>query len=179
MKLTDLVTEFTEARFVTTRTYPCNGDTLTTLVRSSDNAFASVLSLPSESVYHVALHPNNEINLAQVLRNQISLNGAKIDSILHNLSAKIIAARASYRHLYREPKYCTCMESSSCLVCVGGLGLCALCGHIEGSLTTDCPGSYTYPNYGDSVYAGEIDFQNGAWVPGACSPHTPAKYHKS
>ena len=61
----------------------------------------------------------------------------------------------------------------ACSICDGGLSVCTVCGLIEGSLTTDCPGKPSHALYGDNIYAGKIDFKGGKWV-SECSPHTPA-----
>jgi len=59
-----------------------------------------------------------------------------------------------------------------CSVCDGGLAICTVCGLIEGSLTTDCPGEDCWLARGDAIYAGKIDFREGAWV-ALPSPHAP------
>jgi len=61
----------------------------------------------------------------------------------------------------------------SCILCT--LAVCKVCGLIEGSLTTDCPGVDAFKEHGDAVYAGTEDFRDGQWVK-ACSDASPAKY---
>lgn len=56
------------------------------------------------------------------------------------------------------------------------LSICKVCGLIEGSLTTECPGVDSYKDHGDAVYKGLEDFRDGRWVPGAVSDCSPAKY---
>ncbi len=51
-----------------------------------------------------------------------------------------------------------------CMFCDGGLGACTTCGGFEGTLTTDCVGTELAWFTRDKVYAGEIDFLNGAWI---------------
>ncbi|WP_219152291.1 hypothetical protein [Amycolatopsis sp. TNS106] len=62
----------------------------------------------------------------------------------------------------------------SCMFCAGGLFSCSVCGSFEGATTTHCPGYNMYAEYGDRIYAGEIDFRDGKWREGECSRHTPA-----
>lgn len=61
-----------------------------------------------------------------------------------------------------------------CQFCDGGLWACSVCGSFEGATTTHCPGTWMYTEYGDRVYAGEIDFRDGEWREGECSHYTPA-----
>lgn len=65
-------------------------------------------------------------------------------------------------------------DRPGCMFCDGGLFSCSVCGSFEGATTTHCPGQEMYREYGDRVYAGQIDYRDGAWVEGACSPYTPA-----
>ncbi len=47
----------------------------------------------------------------------------------------------------------------------GGLGVCKVCGGMEGSLTTDCCGERIHFETDQEVYAGKIDFRKGeGWV---------------
>lgn len=46
----------------------------------------------------------------------------------------------------------------------GGLSHCKICGGLEGSLTTDCPGEMLSYEQDQKVYKGEVDFVNGQWV---------------
>jgi hypothetical protein len=64
--------------------------------------------------------------------------------------------------------------------CGGGCNLCTLavckvCGLLEGALTTDCPGVDCWNERNEDVYAGRIDFVDGAWVE-QCSWYSPAAY---
>ena len=61
-----------------------------------------------------------------------------------------------------------------CPFCDGGLSACKVCGLIEGSLTTDCPGVNCYNGKADDVYKGKIDFINGEWI-NRKSPHSPGR----
>lgn len=67
---------------------------------------------------------------------------------------------------------CKC-EQAACMFCDGGLFACALCGSFEGATTTQCPGEQMTADQIDAVYAGTLDYRNGAWAE-ACSRHTPA-----
>jgi hypothetical protein len=75
-------------------------------------------------------------------------------------------------HIWVTHKNC---EILNCNICEGGLAICSVCGLIEGSLTTECPGKSSYKDYGDMVYAGKKDFLNGEWID-QCSPASPAYY---
>ena len=46
-----------------------------------------------------------------------------------------------------------------------GLAHCKVCGGVEGSLPTDCPGYRMTTSEQDAVYGEKADFINGAWVP--------------
>lgn len=73
------------------------------------------------------------------------------------------------KHIYETHTDC---RTPYCPVCDGGLAICTVCGLIEGSLTTDCPGQESWKQCGDAVYAGLIDFRNGEWVD-VQSPYCP------
>lgn len=48
----------------------------------------------------------------------------------------------------------------------GGLSLCKICGALEGSLTTDCPGEKVEYKIVEKVYSGELDYKKDkGWVP--------------
>jgi hypothetical protein len=71
-------------------------------------------------------------------------------------------------------KHINCQDPY-CMICEGGLADCKLCGCFEGSLPTDCPGVKSFKQYVDAIYAGEIDYVNGAWVK-EVSINSPAFY---
>lgn len=79
------------------------------------------------------------------------------------------------KHKWIEHKNCS--SPGICPICDGGLAACEVCGLIEGSLTTDCPGYRCWQEKGDDIYEGKIDFVNGQWV-NQPSPHSPAYYQK-
>ncbi len=62
-----------------------------------------------------------------------------------------------------------------CLICDGGLAVCAVCRGVEGSLTTDCCGERLEGEALDAIYRGFSNFVGGIWV---CGPSTnsPAYY---
>ncbi|CVK18498.1 hypothetical protein [Sporomusa sphaeroides] len=67
-------------------------------------------------------------------------------------------------HQYREPKDCNCNGEPGCMVCDGGLSICKVCGLMEGSLTTDCPGEWSGKK-SEEIYAGNLDYREGqGWV---------------
>lgn len=72
------------------------------------------------------------------------------------------------KHVFIEPKDCNCDKyenGQSCMVCDGGLAICRVCGLMEGSLTTDCPGVESWSEYSERVYKGELDYREGqGWV---------------
>lgn len=52
-----------------------------------------------------------------------------------------------------------------CQICDGGLFLCKVCGGLEGSLATDCPGEQITIEQQDAIYAGKLDFVEGrGWI---------------
>mgnify|MGYP001616490052 FL=1 len=62
----------------------------------------------------------------------------------------------------------------SCMFCDGGLFRCVVCDSFEGATTTHCPGKRMSQIEIDLVYAGDLDYVDGAWVPrasGSCSSH--------
>lgn len=58
---------------------------------------------------------------------------------------------------------CDCGESH-CPICAGGLAHCTSCGGAEGTLPTHCPQSLMSDETEAAVYAGSLDFIDGAWV---------------
>ena len=150
---------------------------VTTLTRESDNAFAKVLSTRSENIYCLALFPYRDLDLSIVIKHKPFPTHHEIDHTLSTFADRINTARATNKHFFYESENCTCSDNTGCrMICDGGLALCALCGHLEGSLTTDCPATQTYSHYGDLVYAGTFDYRDGAWVEAVSSPYSPAHY---
>lgn len=69
------------------------------------------------------------------------------------------------KHVFVTSKDCTCDGSASCMICDGGLAICKVCGGMEGSLTTDCPGEMIPMERHNEVYAGKFDYREGkGWV---------------
>lgn len=72
-------------------------------------------------------------------------------------------------HQFIEHKECT---DAYCSICLGGLHVCEVCGLIEASLTSDCPGEKAFGveykdgvTYDEAVYAGDLDYREGeGWV---------------
>ena len=79
------------------------------------------------------------------------------------------------KHVWEVHKEC---DRLYCPICDGGLSVCTVCGLIEGSLTTDCPGYNCWSDKNEDIYAGKIDFINGEWV-NKISPHSPKYYVKT
>lgn len=68
---------------------------------------------------------------------------------------------------------CNCHEMG-CMFCDGGLFKCDTCNSFEGATTTDCPGVKMCQDQIDAVYAGTLDYRNGAWIAapsGSCGSH--------
>lgn len=101
-----------------------------------------------------------------------------IDEWLTGLREDAAKARETRAHLFIESVNCNCTGGPGCMICDGGLGLCSLCGLLEGSLTTECPGTKCYDTHSERVYAGEIDFVRGEWTEGAISIHSPASVRR-
>ena len=179
MKLPDLILELVKAGFTIGNTVSADFNR-TTLTRDSDDALASILSSASETVWSLALFPDRDLDLPIVIKNNPFPTHDQIDNILTTFGNRTHEARSTNTHLFHEPENCTCSGGTACrMICDGGLALCALCGHLEGSLTSDCPAIQTYSKYGDLVYAGTIDYRQGEWVEGVSSPYSPAHYRKA
>jgi len=76
-------------------------------------------------------------------------------------------------HIWEEHENCRTM---SCPICDGGLAVCIVCGLIEGSLTTECPGYYCWHEKQDDIYKGKTDFIDGRWTV-TCPPHSPEQFN--
>ncbi len=178
MKLQALILELLKTGFTIENTIHADFN-VTTLSRHTDNALAKILGTASENIHCLALFPDRNLELPIVIKNKPFPPGHQIDRILSNFADQINTARSTNKHFLREPENCTCSDTTACrMICDGGLALCALCGHLEGSLTTDCPATQTYSTYGDLVYAGSIDYREGAWIEGVSSPYSPAHYRE-
>lgn len=68
-------------------------------------------------------------------------------------------------------------QTQYCPICEGGLGVCSVCGCIEGATTSECPGEKLTADRIDEIYVGTWDFIDGEWKKQA-SPHSPASYKK-
>lgn len=55
---------------------------------------------------------------------------------------------------------CNC-DGTGCMFCVGGLSACSICGGLEGSLPTFCPGRAMTADETDQVYGGILDYRRG------------------
>lgn len=74
------------------------------------------------------------------------------------------ARTAALEHVWYT---CDCYRSDAppgCMFCEGGLGACTVCGGMEGSLPTHCPGAEMGRFTEQKVYTTDLDFVNGAWV---------------
>lgn len=59
-------------------------------------------------------------------------------------------------------KHTNC-DVTGCPFCDGGLFACKVCGCAEGATTDDCPGVQITPWAMDEIYAGRLNFRDGAW----------------
>lgn len=65
-------------------------------------------------------------------------------------------------------------NDENCVVCVGGLGYCNICGGAESTLTTDCGYTRLDDETQDRIYLGEIDYIRGrGWI--VCDSPTPKR----
>jgi hypothetical protein len=62
-------------------------------------------------------------------------------------------------------------ERQHCPYCEGGLASCTVCDCAEGTLPSDCPGSPVSSADQDRIYAGRLDFTDGAWSEGVRSKY--------
>jgi hypothetical protein len=142
--------------------------------RKSDGAAVYVDGSEQHGRVDITEIRSSESPLSHYFRSGTNINTEKVETTLTSLREQVVQARQAHKHLYIAPENCRCDYDRSCNVCDGGLAICSLCGLIEASLTTDCSGQESYRDYGDRVYAGEIDFIGGRWVPGAYSIHAPS-----
>lgn len=63
------------------------------------------------------------------------------------------------------PVGCECAETY-CWICNADLYGCSVCGGLEGSLPTHCPGAPMTKDQDDDVYEGRIDYRDGQWING-------------
>jgi hypothetical protein len=56
----------------------------------------------------------------------------------------------------------------SCMFCAGGLAACTRCTAFEGAWPDECPGEDMTSEQFDAVYAGRLNFRDGAWHPDEC-----------
>lgn len=59
-------------------------------------------------------------------------------------------------------------EERPCMFCDGGLGACTRCDAFEGAWPDHCPGQRMTSEQSEAVYAGELNYRDGAWRPGEC-----------
>jgi hypothetical protein len=65
-----------------------------------------------------------------------------------------------------EPMRCDDPDCSGrCFLCQ--CFACKVCGGVEGSLTTECPGERCSGIVLDRVYHGQTDYVNGMWIMGS------------
>src|SRR5215218_9900303 len=81
MKLPELILELVKAGFTIGNTISADFNR-TTLNRDSDNASASILSSPSETVWSLALFPDRNLDLPIVIKNHPFPTHDQIDYIL-------------------------------------------------------------------------------------------------
>ena len=62
-----------------------------------------------------------------------------------------------------------------CILCDGGLALCDVCRCLEGALATECPERPTTQEEERAIYAGTLDYRQGAWGQ-TSSVNSPAHY---
>lgn len=62
---------------------------------------------------------------------------------------------------------CTCYRTA-CMFCDGGLSACTVCDAFEGAWPDECPGERMTREQSDAVYAGMLNYRDGAWREGEC-----------
>lgn len=66
-------------------------------------------------------------------------------------------------------------SGAHCMFCEGGLSACTRCGAFEGAWPDQCPGVPMTPEQSDAVYAGELNYRDGAWRAETCRIRRPAE----
>lgn len=67
---------------------------------------------------------------------------------------------------------CDCYRSG-CNFCDGGLWACDVCGGLEGSMPSKCPGKQMTNEQRDAVYRGCLDYRDTGWVEDTASRFCP------
>jgi hypothetical protein len=63
----------------------------------------------------------------------------------------------------------------TCMFCEGGLSACTRCGAFEGAWPDECPGEPMTDQRSDAVYAGTLNYRDGAWRDECCRVRRPAE----
>lgn len=76
---------------------------------------------------------------------------------------RVAMARSASPHVWVNPHAGVTCDSGACQWCEGGLEVCSQCDAFEGATPTECPKRRMAYDEADAVYAGELDFRQGAW----------------
>ena len=63
---------------------------------------------------------------------------------------------------------CPSDHDHPCQFCDGGLFACSVCGAFEGATPDDCPGEQMTYEQSGKVYAGKLNYRDGAWREDEC-----------
>lgn len=62
------------------------------------------------------------------------------------------------------PATCARIFCDGCMYCDGGLWACTVCGGVEGSMPTHCPGDRMDDDTLDAVNDELLDYRDGQWI---------------
>lgn len=95
------------------------------------------------------------------------------DGTLMRVAFQLSPDMRPHQYVDHAPGECPSVETS-CMFCDGGLSACEVCGGLEGSLATSCPGVRLSYDQDQTVYHGNADYRDGGWIMGAQSIYSPA-----
>lgn len=89
---------------------------------------------------------------------------------------RLLFAAMDFPTLAHTEYVCTTVHEDggwTCQFCAGGLSACAVCGSFEGATTDHCPGAEMAWGQREAVYAGTLNYRDGAWRAECCRVMRP------
>lgn len=89
---------------------------------------------------------------------------------------RLLFAAVEFPKLSHTDYVCTTVHEDggwTCQFCAGGLSACAVCNSFEGATTDHCPGDRMTADQLDAVYAGTLNYRDGAWRAECCRVMRP------